>query len=127
MHDPRCAVVRHGDLRAWCDCGYDRPFNAPPPIVRAINLYWGERCDEYDPDCPTCEAWRQYDELNGNYIPPVAVDIAKRIASIQAAASERRRLHDLLEQLLETGLRPKAANLIRKELDAWREPDEEDD
>jgi hypothetical protein len=20
-HDPRCAVVRSGDLRAWCDCG----------------------------------------------------------------------------------------------------------
>lgn len=24
-HDPNCAVVRSGDLRAWCDCGEVRP------------------------------------------------------------------------------------------------------
>lgn len=24
-HDPNCAVVRAGDLRAYCDCGADRP------------------------------------------------------------------------------------------------------
>jgi hypothetical protein len=24
-HDPNCAVVRAGDLRAWCDCGEVRP------------------------------------------------------------------------------------------------------
>ena len=22
-HDPNCAVVRRGDLQAWCDCGAD--------------------------------------------------------------------------------------------------------
>lgn len=21
QHDPNCAVVRQGDIRAWCDCG----------------------------------------------------------------------------------------------------------
>ena len=24
-HDPRCAVVRSGDIRAWCDCGAEAP------------------------------------------------------------------------------------------------------
>lgn len=24
-HDPNCAVVRGGDLRAWCDCGAEIP------------------------------------------------------------------------------------------------------
>lgn len=24
-HDPRCAIVRSGDIRAWCDCGAEMP------------------------------------------------------------------------------------------------------
>ncbi len=24
-HDPNCAVIRGGDLRAWCDCGAEIP------------------------------------------------------------------------------------------------------
>jgi len=25
-HDPNCAIVRTGDIRAWCDCGTDEPI-----------------------------------------------------------------------------------------------------
>lgn len=127
MHNPNCAIVRQGNARAWCDCGFDRPFNPPMPIAQAIIGWFGERCSEYKQGCMTCEAWQQYDELNANYIAPAMIDIARSHGEQSGASMERRRLHDLLEQLLEAGIRPKAANLIRKELDAWREPDDEDE
>jgi len=25
--------------------------------------YWGERCDDYEQECPVCDAWREYDNL----------------------------------------------------------------
>ena len=25
--------------------------------------YWGERCPDYDSDCPACMAWKNYDAL----------------------------------------------------------------
>lgn len=30
-------------------------------LEEAIKDYWGERCDEYEPECPTCKAWHEYD------------------------------------------------------------------
>lgn len=127
MHDPNCAVTRWGALRSYCDCGFDRPFNPPMPIAQAITGWFGERCDEYVEGCPICEAWRQYDELNANYIPPAAVEIAKNIGEKIGAARERRRLHDLLEQVLMAGVDLAAADLINSELDTWRGLDEEDE
>jgi len=29
-HSPNCAIVRRGDLQAWCDCG------AEPPVMEEI-------------------------------------------------------------------------------------------
>jgi len=31
-------------------------------IAEAITDYWGDRCSDYDADCPTCQAWKQFDE-----------------------------------------------------------------
>jgi hypothetical protein len=31
----------------------------------AIQVTWGERCDDYDEDCHSCRAWKQYDDLRG--------------------------------------------------------------
>ena len=32
-------------------------------IKRAMLEYWGERCDDYEQECPVCDAWREYDNL----------------------------------------------------------------
>lgn len=33
------------------------------PVAEAITFYWGERCQGYEPKCPTCAAWAQYDKF----------------------------------------------------------------
>ena len=33
------------------------------PVHEAVQFYWGERCPEHEDGCPTCEAWKQYDQL----------------------------------------------------------------
>jgi hypothetical protein len=35
-------------------------------IHEAVESYWGERCPDHDPDCPTCKAWREYDAMMDN-------------------------------------------------------------
>ena len=39
-------------------------------VEEAITDYWGERCPDYEPECPTCQAWAEYDKmvLNGPHI-----------------------------------------------------------
>ncbi len=32
-------------------------------VKEAMVEYWGERCEEHDPDCPACRAWDEYDRL----------------------------------------------------------------
>ena len=32
-------------------------------IADAITTHWGERCDEYMPGCPCCDAWHRYDQI----------------------------------------------------------------
>lgn len=32
-------------------------------IAEAITDALGERCSEYGENCPTCEAWKEYDRL----------------------------------------------------------------
>ena len=34
-------------------------------ITEAITAHWGERCPDFEPDCPCCKAWAQYDHLLG--------------------------------------------------------------
>lgn len=33
------------------------------PIHEAVLFYFGERCAEYAEGCPSCEAWKLYDEV----------------------------------------------------------------
>lgn len=30
-------------------------------VSEAIRMYWGERCGTYDPECPVCLAWAEFD------------------------------------------------------------------
>lgn len=32
-------------------------------IEEVMAEYWGERCPDYEPECPTCQAWAEYDKL----------------------------------------------------------------
>lgn len=32
-------------------------------VAEAIAEHWGERCPDYAADCPTCQAWKQFDDL----------------------------------------------------------------
>lgn len=32
-------------------------------IEEALTEYWGERCPDHEPGCPTCDAWAEYDKL----------------------------------------------------------------
>jgi hypothetical protein len=32
-------------------------------IAEAVEAQWGARCPEFDPDCHTCQAWKQLDDL----------------------------------------------------------------
>lgn len=32
-------------------------------IEQAITEYWGERCPDYEPSCPCCITWEQYDVM----------------------------------------------------------------
>lgn len=31
-----------------------------------LHMYWGERCADYDPDCPCCQRWDLFDKLIEN-------------------------------------------------------------
>lgn len=33
-------------------------------IRQALVDFWGERCDTFDDDCPTCQAWAAFDQLS---------------------------------------------------------------
>ena len=39
--------------------------NDDDPIAEAITEHWGERCPDFDADCPCCKAWIRYDVLMG--------------------------------------------------------------
>lgn len=45
------------DLEANNSTGPDNPLH------EAVQFYWGERCAEHEDGCPTCVAWRFYDNL----------------------------------------------------------------
>lgn len=38
---------------------YDAEIHGP--VYAAIAYTWGPRCDVYEPGCPCCEAWEEYD------------------------------------------------------------------
>lgn len=33
-------------------------------IEEAIREHWGERCPDFDPGCPCCRAWADFDQLS---------------------------------------------------------------
>lgn len=41
-------------------------------IEEAIIHCWGKRCPDFDPECPTCEAWAQFDALKDRSVIPDA-------------------------------------------------------
>ena len=34
------------------------------PVYAAIYHVWGERCSDFEPECLTCKAWAEYDEID---------------------------------------------------------------
>ena len=48
-HDPRCAVARSGDLRAWCDCGLGGN-NIPPSYLKRFLPSQGQPQDDLPHD-----------------------------------------------------------------------------
>ena len=32
-------------------------------VHEAVEFYWGKRCPDHDPDCPTCKAYALYDRM----------------------------------------------------------------
>ena len=32
-------------------------------VHEAVLFYWGKRCADYEEECPTCKAWKQYDKM----------------------------------------------------------------
>lgn len=53
-----------------------RPMNY---IEQAITDFWGERCDPTDHDCPTCQAWAEYDRLSAVDLPDELEVVAWRV------------------------------------------------
>lgn len=33
-------------------------------VEEAIQEHWGERCPDFEPGCPCCRAWAEYDKLH---------------------------------------------------------------
>ena len=65
------------DVRNWFGTGSDMTramtYHKAKDMIAAMNKYskveeacleyFGERCPDYEPGCPTCEGWRQFDRL----------------------------------------------------------------
>lgn len=45
-----------------------------------MTQFWGDRCPEYYPGCPACEAWALFDEKGG--IMPSEDEVALRVNEI---------------------------------------------
>lgn len=51
-----------------CECGEVKvpPLKLKTNLVfEAIEFFWGGRCPEREEGCLVCEAWQQYDNING--------------------------------------------------------------
>lgn len=48
---------------------------------------WGERCDEHEDGCPTCEAWKLWDFLPGE-VPPIEEVMACMAAHDEPPAAD---------------------------------------
>jgi len=58
-------------------------------IKEAIREYWGERCPDFDPTCPTCQAWAEFDALRTPETPASdRVLVAEAAGKIRDAAGD---------------------------------------
>lgn len=57
-------------------------------IEQAIVDQWGERCDEFDPDCFTCRAWKSLDFLAANADAVAGLWHAARLGLDMARAND---------------------------------------
>ena len=72
-HEPLAPEVRTAVIKlifertvGHTDSGLEINTSTAPdnnPVHEAIEFYWGERCPEHEDGCPTCEAWKQYDNM----------------------------------------------------------------
>ena len=72
-HEPVAPEVRDAMIKlilertvGHTDSGLEINISTAPdnnPVHEAIEFYWGERCPEHEDGCPTCEAWKQYDNM----------------------------------------------------------------
>ena len=49
-------------------------------IEEALTEHWGEKCPDYEPGCPTCDAWHQFDAI---------VALARRTEALDQIAKQR--------------------------------------
>lgn len=41
-------------------------------VYAAIAETWGERCPDFEPGCPCCDAWKEYDEMRNRALEDAA-------------------------------------------------------
>jgi len=39
-------------------------LNRPINPEKVMQEYWGERCPDFEPECPACKAWKHFDRTN---------------------------------------------------------------
>ena len=76
----------------------------PNLIEQAITYYWGERCEDYEPLCIVCQAWRLYDDLCDRSAQGAECDCGaemggRTIPEAIAAWNTRAEAADRIEQL----------------------------
>jgi hypothetical protein len=54
------------NLDAWLDHEWAKACEAED-AEEAMIQYWGEKCPDYDRQCPTCKAWKEF-EASGEIV-----------------------------------------------------------
>ena len=70
-------------------------------VEEAMTGYWGERCFGYLADCPTCQAWDEYDNAIGETdikAPNPSQDTVSDLVCKKASTKEREWLRQHEEQ-----------------------------
>lgn len=61
MREAAVEIERLRAERAREDGVIDRDDTSP--VARAIEAIWGTRCEDFEPGCPCCQAWAEYDQI----------------------------------------------------------------
>jgi hypothetical protein len=54
------------NLDAWLDHEWAKACEADD-VEEGMIQYWGEKCPDYDRQCPTCQAWKEF-EASGEIV-----------------------------------------------------------